>query len=206
MLRTESDVRTAGQMTSGSVDKYNDIVSAAQELFGEVGYDKTSVREIAERAHIALGTLYSYFDDGKSGVLTAALNERVERLSAFISQSDEADPVDAFLDRVRRLNAEIARDPFLRRLFADRDRVSEPRLRERGREIVDTFSAAAVEELRRLTAAGLAKCDDPEAVVVLLRVANVGWIYAQAGGAQNVEHERLLDVLIESVRASIRAG
>ena len=66
--------------------KYYDIVAAAQVLFGEVGYYKTGVREIAERAHIALGTLYSQFPDGKIGVLSAAMTERVERLMDHISR------------------------------------------------------------------------------------------------------------------------
>ncbi len=94
--------------------KYHDIVAAAQELLGEVGYDKTGVREIAERAHIALGTLYGQFPDGKIGVLSAAMTERVERLMDHISRTEHSEPVEAFLDRVRWLNSEIVRDPFLR--------------------------------------------------------------------------------------------
>jgi AcrR family transcriptional regulator len=176
---------------------------AAQELFGEVGYDKTGVREIAERAHIALGTLYSYFPDGKIAVLTAALDERVERLTAYALETTETRPFDAFLDRACRLNSEIVRDPFLRRLFLEGSGVTEPRLRELGRQIIERIDTAAVSELHRLTKQGLAHCDDPEAVVVLLRVANTGWISAQLTGSHTVEHDRLLDILISSVRALI---
>ncbi len=186
--------------------KYNDIVSAAQALFGEVGYDKTGVREIAERAPLALGTLYSYFPDGKAGVLAAALNERVARLAAYVSHTGETDPVDAFFARVRRLNGEVVRDPFLRRIFADQDRVTEPRLRERGREIIDQFGAQAVAELRRLTSRGAIRCDDPEAVAVLLRVANSGWIAAHPGVVPGVQYDRFLDVLVDSVRALVRVA
>jgi AcrR family transcriptional regulator len=184
--------------------KYDDIISAAQELFGEVGYDKTGVREIAERAHTALGTLYSYFPEGKIAVLTAALDQRVERLTAYAMQTAESSALDGFLDRVRRLNGEIVRDPFLRRLFVEGNRVTEPRLRELGLRIIDEFDAAAITELRRLIAQGLVKCDDPEAVVMLIRVANAGWISAQLSGSHTVEHERLLEILISSVRALIR--
>lgn len=184
--------------------KYSDIVAAAQALFGEVGYEKTGIREIAERAHISLGTLYTYFPEGKSGVLSAALNERVERLLAYVAQTDKTEPLDMFLDRVRRLNTEIVRDPFLRRLFTDQERVTEPRLRERGIEIVKTFSDLAVSELESLTAQGLADCHDPKAIEVLLRVTNAGWITAQHAGAPIVEHERLLDALLDSVAALIR--
>ncbi|BBZ09561.1 TetR family transcriptional regulator [Mycolicibacterium doricum] len=184
--------------------KYGDIITAAQELFGEVGYDKAGVREIAERAHIAIGTLYSYFPDGKIGVLTAALNERVERLVSFVLATEETDRVEAFLDRARRLNSEVVRDPFLRRLFIDQDRVTEPRLRERGQQIVDLFGAEAVAELNRLVDAGLAQCADPEAVAVLLRVANVGWIATQRSGARSVDHARFTETVIASVRALLR--
>lgn len=183
--------------------KYHDIIAAAQELFGEVGYDKTGVREIAERAHLALGTLYSHFGDGKIGVLAAAMNERVERLTAYVVQTDATDPVEAFLERARRLNSQVVRDPFLRRLFIDQERVTEPRLRERGREIVASFAAAGIAELNRLNEAGLARCADPEAVEALLRTANVGWITSHTSGPAGVDHERFLDTLIAAARALV---
>ncbi|MCV7354334.1 TetR/AcrR family transcriptional regulator [Mycolicibacterium fluoranthenivorans] len=183
--------------------KYHDIVVAAQELFGEVGYEKTSVREIAERAHIALGTLYSHFPDGKIGVLSAAMTERVERLTAFLADGQIEDPLAAFLDRVRRLNSEIVRDPFLRRVLLEQGHVYEPRLRERGQQLVDAFGALAVAELTRLTESGAAQCDDPQAVAVLIRSATVGWITANASGTATVSHDRLLEVLIDAVQALI---
>ncbi|MBI3215570.1 MAG: TetR/AcrR family transcriptional regulator [Mycobacterium sp.] len=184
--------------------KYHDIIAAAQELFGEVGYDKTGVREIAERAHIALGTLYAQFPDGKIGVLGAAMNERVTRLAAHIAGGSIDDPVEAFLDKVRRLNSEIVRDPFLRRVFLEQGQVNEPRLRERGRELIEVFSSMAVGELTRLTESGHAQCSDPQAVAVLMRTATVGWITANASGTAVVSHERLIDVLVDAVRALIR--
>lgn len=192
------------EVATGRSTKYGDIIAAAQELFGEVGYDKTGVREIAERAHLALGTLYHHFPEGKIGVLSAAMSERVERLLVHITPTEQHDPVEAFLDRVRRLNSEIVRDPFLRRVLLEQGRVNEPRLRERGREILDTFRALAVAELTRLTASGAADCADPQAVVMLMRVATVGWITAQASGTDIVDHDRMLNALIDAVRELIR--
>jgi len=185
--------------------KYYDTVAAAQVLFGEVGYEKTGVREIAERAHIALGTFYSQFPDGKIGVLSAAMTERVERLMDHVARTERSEPLEAFLDSVRRLNSEIVRDPFLRKLFLEQGHAYEPRLREHGRELIDSFSSLAVAELTRLTESGEAACTDPEAVAVLMRTATVGWIAAHASGTATVDHERLLDVLIAAVRALIAA-
>ena len=132
------------------------------------------------------------------------MTERVDRLVDDISRTERSEPVEAFLDRVRRLNSEIVRDPFLRRLFLEQGHVSEPRLREHGRQLIDSFSSRAVAELTRLTESGEAVCTDPEAVAVLMRTATVGWIAAHASGTATVDHERLLDVLIAAVRALIQ--
>lgn len=186
--------------------KYFDVVAAAQHLIGENGYEKTSVRQIADQAHLALGTLYSYFPEGKVAILTAALDERVEHLASALDRVDRNDPVEAFLTRVATLNIEIVEDPFLRRLFADLDRIGEPRLRECGRTVIDTFGDRAHAELLRLNELGLIRCEDPEAVITLIRVSTTGWISAQSLRACHaVEHHRLVHVLIDALRATMTA-
>jgi AcrR family transcriptional regulator len=42
------------------VDKRERIRNAAQELFAEVGYDAATLRQIAKRADVGLGTLFDY--------------------------------------------------------------------------------------------------------------------------------------------------
>ncbi|MGD2105899.1 MAG: helix-turn-helix domain-containing protein, partial [Anaerolineae bacterium] len=39
-----------------------EILQAAAGLFAEKGYQRTAVKEVAERAGIAPGTIYLYFD------------------------------------------------------------------------------------------------------------------------------------------------
>lgn len=185
--------------------KRQDIVAAAQELFGEIGYDKTGVREIAERANVALATIYSYFDGGKVGILRAALEDRIRLLVAHALDSAEADPVDQFFDMVRRLNRGLTADPLLRRILSERGRVSEPRLREKGHEFEELIDAFALTRLHQLQARGLVRCEDPEAVVVLLRTATQGWLVAEGRGEGKVPHERVFDVLLDAVRALIVA-
>ncbi len=46
-----------------SIAKKNAIMIAAKEMFLEKGYLSTNTNEIAERAGISVGTLYSYFKD-----------------------------------------------------------------------------------------------------------------------------------------------
>ncbi len=51
------------------IDKLDRITNAAQELFGRLGYDGTTLREIAEKSGIALGTLALYARDKRDLIL-----------------------------------------------------------------------------------------------------------------------------------------
>ena len=57
------------------------IIAAATELFTAYGYRKTSVDEIAQRAHVAKGTIYLYFRT-KAGILLHAVVE--EKKAYFV--------------------------------------------------------------------------------------------------------------------------
>jgi AcrR family transcriptional regulator len=41
------------------------IIDAAFDVFGEIGYEATVIKDIAERAGISTGTIYTYFSDKK---------------------------------------------------------------------------------------------------------------------------------------------
>ena len=45
------------------IDKPSQIIEAAFEVFGRTGYEATLVKEIADRAGISAGTVYTYFHD-----------------------------------------------------------------------------------------------------------------------------------------------
>jgi AcrR family transcriptional regulator len=49
-----------GRRQSNKLDKLNRIKAAARQLFVSRGFDDTTVREIATRAGVGLGTLFSY--------------------------------------------------------------------------------------------------------------------------------------------------
>jgi AcrR family transcriptional regulator len=78
-------------------DKLRRIKAAARELFLEQGYDNATTREIARRADVGLGTLFSYASD-KRDLLFLIYNELQEDLtrSAFAT----ARPARTFLGQV----------------------------------------------------------------------------------------------------------
>lgn len=55
------------------------VLDAARELFETVGYDETTVREIATRAGVAVGSVFTSFA-GKADVLSQVMADRLEAL------------------------------------------------------------------------------------------------------------------------------
>ncbi len=62
------------------------VLDAARAVFFELGMEKTSMREIAQRAGYTVGALYSYFAN-KEEVYGALLAESLERLNARVQQA-----------------------------------------------------------------------------------------------------------------------
>ena len=193
--------RTEARADGGG--KSRDIVAAAQELFGQLGYHKTSVQEIAARANVAIGTVYAHFPHGKGDVLEAALTDQLHRLMVHVLGSPATDPVEQFFDAVERLNRERVRDPLLRRLQSERGGIPEPRLLRRGSEVEALFRNIAATRLREMDAAGLIRCRDPEAVADLLGAATRGWLRDLDDGYETASHERVLHTLLDAVRALV---
>src|ERR1700722_4944580 len=61
----------------------NAILDAAEAVFAERGFHGARIQDIAERARIAVGTVYNHFEQ-KDDVLSALLEERVEGVVAQI--------------------------------------------------------------------------------------------------------------------------
>src|SRR5258708_39598252 len=62
-----------------SLDKRASLKAAGLALFGEKGYEGTSIGDIAERAKLAVGTFYQHFGS-KRQVLLALIDELLEKL------------------------------------------------------------------------------------------------------------------------------
>jgi AcrR family transcriptional regulator len=65
------------------------IIDAAFAVFGEIGYEATVIKDIAERAGISTGTIYTYFND-KKALFRATAQEGWSRFLAEIRAIVEA--------------------------------------------------------------------------------------------------------------------
>jgi len=81
------------------------VLRAAQEVFGESGFD-VPLDEIATRAGVGAGTVYRHFPT-KEALFQAVVTDRVSGLVADAQRrATEADPGAAFFDFLTRLGAE----------------------------------------------------------------------------------------------------
>ena len=79
------------------------IVAAAAEVFGERGYEASTLEEVAERLDVTKGSLYYYFA-GKDELATAAIEtlgtdwtERMESLAASLADRPRGDRLRTLL-------------------------------------------------------------------------------------------------------------
>jgi len=69
-----------GLRERNKLDKLRRIRAAARDLFRRHGYSAATMRQIAHRAHVGLGTLFSYADD-KRDLVFLIFNEELDALT-----------------------------------------------------------------------------------------------------------------------------
>ncbi len=75
------------------------IIEAAFSVFGEIGYDATVIKDIALRAGISSGTIYTYFND-KKDLFRATVDEGWNRFLAQIRELAESkEPTEGRMKR-----------------------------------------------------------------------------------------------------------
>ncbi len=91
------------------------VLEAAEGLFARAGYDRTSMADVAERAGVAVGTLYHHFPD-KRALLFALIDDWGDRELARGRDDQDFerflgdDPRAAFTEELRRRYLELRRD------------------------------------------------------------------------------------------------
>jgi AcrR family transcriptional regulator len=90
------------------------VVDAAMELGLEGGYEAVQMRDVAARAHVAMGTVYRYFSS-KDHLLAATLVHWVEQLDVRLAQVPPrgATAAERVLDVLDRALRSMGRQPRL---------------------------------------------------------------------------------------------
>ncbi len=82
-------------------ERKNEILDAADELFGQKGFDGTSTNDILERVKIARGTLYYHFNS-KEAIMDALIERYNDRILSAAQEiaADKSIPVNERIIRV----------------------------------------------------------------------------------------------------------
>jgi len=110
-------VRTTRQRRDGAQTRA-DIRKAAVELFYKHGYEATSLRAVADRVGIQVGSLYNHIG-GKDELLVDIMSTVLERLFPVVDEAADAagaDPVERFKAAVGahiRFHAQHAQETFI---------------------------------------------------------------------------------------------
>jgi AcrR family transcriptional regulator len=84
----------AAPLQKRSLEKRRRLKAAGLTLFGEKGYENTSIDEIARRAKLAVGSFYQHFRS-KRQLLLALMDELLEKLSQLDFQPQAAADIRA---------------------------------------------------------------------------------------------------------------
>jgi AcrR family transcriptional regulator len=84
-----------------------DVLAAARALIVDVGVDGLSMRKLADRAGVAVGTLYNQFGD-RDGVLVAFVDAGLDSLEEQVDASPAATPIETTRLLLDALDATLA--------------------------------------------------------------------------------------------------
>jgi AcrR family transcriptional regulator len=118
-------------------DRPDEILAAALQVFGEQGYTRARLDDVAQRAGVSKGTLYCYFDSKEALFRATVRRHIVQRLTDFQAKHDigDASPTelarsfiaamwrtlmdDRLVDISRLMHRELAHFPELARFYSD---------------------------------------------------------------------------------------
>jgi AcrR family transcriptional regulator len=79
-----------GKRERNKAQNRSEILTAAREVFTELGYDAATVRDVIRRTRLASGTFYNYFPD-KESLFRAVLRDSEERRLEWLRRVERRD-------------------------------------------------------------------------------------------------------------------
>ena len=172
------------------------LQQAALTLYGEKGFDETTVAEIAERAGLTKRTFFRHFDDKREVLFSGSQELQALFVDGVTTAPKAAAPLDAVAVG---LGAVAAMFEGRHEYAAQRQIVvaSNPELQERELIKLSTLGAAVAEALRGRGVKDPAAILAAESGITVFRVAFEHWV----DPANRDSLERLMSELLGEMRA-----
>ncbi|HUB72745.1 MAG TPA: helix-turn-helix domain-containing protein [Solirubrobacteraceae bacterium] len=189
-------------MSRWKPDARGRLARAAMELYGEHGFEQTTVAEIAARAGLTERTFFRHFADKREVLFEGAAALEARLVDGVVAAPADAAPIEVVAAALRSIAPIFAeRRPFARQRQAIV--AANPELRER--ELIKLAALAAA-----VTAALHERgVDEPqaslaaEAGIAVFRIGFDRWVAACDDGAELGE---VMDELFGSLSALVAAG
>lgn len=141
-MSSTATVSAGPSLTPRQAERRQRILAAATALAARGGYEAVQMREVAEAASVALGTLYRYFPS-KVHLLVAVMQDQLGRLLEQVSRHPPVgeDPADRVAETLTRAFHALQREPQLAEAMV------------RALSFADRSVGAEVDEVGRLTSA-----------------------------------------------------
>lgn len=204
---------TTKTLRAGSAEKRAAILTAARDLFLTDGFDRSSVDAVAARAGVSKRTVYDYFGDKQAllqavfdavgqSVLTT-IRRTVDNTLTDLTDADELEPaLTAFAMQIATDMLDSAEYTTLQRLA----RTGSGHLPHPDERALTHAPEEAIGE--RFAALGRAELlDVPDARLAAdhFIVLTFGVALSRVGSANAVEDSRVRPLIVEGVRAFLRA-
>ncbi|MFG1602480.1 TetR/AcrR family transcriptional regulator [Actinoplanes sp. NPDC049265] len=196
-------------LREGSAQKRAAILTAARDLFLSDGFDRTSVDAVSARAGVSKRTVYDYFGDKQtllqavvgdiSGSLIDAVNRTID--GTLTGLTGPAQLEDAFIGFSMRIVTDMLGSAeyttLLKLLGGERGFNEAP--------FADAPEDALAAQLAVLAEAGLLVAPDPRLAADHLIALTFGVAATRLGGLPAVGDKRVRPLVVEGVRAFLRA-
>jgi AcrR family transcriptional regulator len=152
------------------------LQQAAMELYGERGFDQTTVAEIAGRAGLTERTFFRHFADKREVLFAGSAALRELLVSTVANAPDSAAPIDAVAAALEAAGAGLQ----VRRTHSRRRQAiiaANAELRERELIKLASLASAIAETLRRRCVPDPAASLTAEAGIAVFRVAFERWVH-----------------------------
>jgi AcrR family transcriptional regulator len=191
------------------------LLESAKAVFSEKGYHLAKIEDIVERAGVARGTFYLYFEN-KRATFGEILDDLIRRLRVAILRVDPTGPIHAqVLKNVERAVAILLDDPHLARILLTHGAGADPEFEERLASFYDAIARMLEDALRLGQLMGIVRpCDARLAAYACLgatkevfhRIAVIGELDPRSDFAEQLLSQSLYGLLIRDGAGSAAAG
>lgn len=181
---------------AGYDDQRQAILDQAAQLFARHGYSATSMNQVAEACGLSKATLYHYFRD-KYSMLVSIADGHVSHLQSLVQEPPPAGatPRQRLEQLIHRIVATYADAEYAHRVLTEDVRFLEPqdqaRVLDKERQVVAVFARAVAAVRPELDEAGLAK------PLTMLLFGMINWMFTWMKSDGALTHEDMAPIVAD---------